>query len=77
MNNVSGYLEGELMDELMDLLWMEDCKTKEEFLELKEKAFAMFDKLPEEEQEILIEENVFEPLSMILAAFEHEERLNS
>lgn len=62
------------MEELMNLLLMENCKSKEEFLELREKAFAMFNKLPKEEQDILIEENLFEPLSMVLAAYEYEDQ---
>lgn len=40
----------------------------------KEKAFAIFNKLSKEEQDILIEENLFEPLSMVLAAYEYEDQ---
>lgn len=61
------------MEELIELLLMEKCETKENFFALKEKAFEMFDKLTPEEQEIIIEENVFEPLSMVISAYEGEE----
>lgn len=64
------------MEELMNLLLMEHCKSKEDFLELREKAFTMFDKLPKEEQEILVEDNVFEPLSMVISAYEYEDEQN-
>ncbi len=64
------------MEELIDLLLMEDCESKEDFYELREKAFAIFEKLSKEEQDILIEDNVFEPLSMIISAYECEETLS-
>ncbi|MCM1224666.1 MAG: hypothetical protein NC548_60485 [Lachnospiraceae bacterium] len=65
------------MEELINLLLMEHCKSKEDFLELREKAFAMFDKLSKEEQEILVEDNVFESLSMVISAYEYEDEQNS
>lgn len=61
------------MEELIKLLDLENCETKEDFLALKGKADAMFEELSPEEQEIIIEENVFEPLSMIISGYEYEE----
>lgn len=61
------------MEELIKLLDSENCETKEDFLALKEKADAMFEELSPEEQEIIIEENILEPLSMIISGFEYEE----
>ncbi|MED9903560.1 MAG: hypothetical protein UFG06_05190 [Lachnospiraceae bacterium] len=60
------------MEELIKLLCMEECKTKEDFLELRKKAFEIFEHLSPEEQDLVIEDNVFESLSTCIAAFDEE-----
>lgn len=61
------------MEELIELLCSLEGETKQDFLDLQQKAFKMFDALSPEEQELIVEDNTFEMLSMTLEAFEYEE----
>ena len=59
--------------ELIDMLDMAHFETKAEWYAFRDKAHAIFDTLSAEDREIVLEENVFEMLSMIIAAYEYVE----
>lgn len=61
------------MQELIDMVDAAQFETKEEWIEFQKKVLGLLHQLSPEEQEIIIEENVFEPLSMVISAYEYEE----
>lgn len=61
------------MQELIDMVDVAQFETKEEWVEFQKKAFDLLQQLPPEKQEIIMEENVFEPLSMVISGYEYEE----
>lgn len=61
------------MQELIDMVDAAQFETKEEWIEFPKKVLDLLHQLSPEEQEIIIEENVFESLSMIISAYEYEE----
>lgn len=59
--------------ELIYLLEDAQFETREEWEEFYKEAQEIFNGLSDEEQEIIIEDNAFESLSMVIAAFEYED----
>lgn len=59
--------------ELIYLLESAQFETREEWESFRDYTYGIFDSLPKEEQEIVIEDNAFEMLSMILEAFDYTE----
>lgn len=55
---------------------LEDAKfeTRKEWMDFYEKAMEIFHSLSDEEKEIVIEDNAFEMVSMIIAAYEYEDQ---
>ncbi len=60
--------------ELIYLLEDAQFETREEWEKFYKEAQEIFNGLSDEEQEIIIEDNAFEPLSMVIAAYEYEDR---
>jgi len=54
---------------LIYMLETAQFETREEWEKFYDEAHRIFDSLSQEEQEIVIEDNAFEPLSMILEAY--------
>lgn len=62
-----------MMQELLNMVDVVQFETKEEWIEFHKKSLNLLHQLPPEEQQIIIEENVFESLSMVISAYEYEE----
>ena len=60
------------MQELIDTTVEAQFETKREWTEFQRKAYHFFDQLSPEEQEVIIKDNVFEMISMIISAYEYE-----
>lgn len=61
------------IQELIDMVDTVQFETKEEWIEFQNKALDLLHQLPPEEQKIIMEENVFESLSMVISGYEYEE----
>lgn len=61
------------MQELINMVDNAQFEIKEEWIEFQKKVLDLLHQLPPEEQEIIMEENVFEPLSMVISGYEYEE----
>lgn len=59
--------------ELIFLIESAQFETREEWERFNERVHAIFENLPTEEQEIIVEDNSFEMLSMILDAYNYSE----
>ena len=60
--------------ELIYLLEDAQFETREEWENFYKQARENFDSLSDEDREIVIEDNAFEMLSMIISAYEYEEQ---
>ncbi len=60
--------------ELIYLLEEAKFETRKEWMDFYEKAMGIFHSLSDEEKEIVIEDNAFEMVSMIIAAYEYEDQ---
>lgn len=63
--------------ELIYLLEDAQFETREEWEQLYKEAQEIFDNLSDKDKEIVIEDNAFESVSMVLAAYEYEDQLNT
>lgn len=63
--------------EFMDMVFNAQFETKEEWFAFKDKVYTIFDQMPENDKQIIIEDNTLEMLSMIISAYEYEDEQNS
>lgn len=63
--------------ELIYLLEDAQFETRAEWEEFYRKAQELFEGLSDEDKEIIIEDNAFEMISMIISAYEYEDEQNS
>ncbi len=59
--------------ELIYLLEDAQFETRAEWEEFYEKARQLFEGLSDEDKEIVIEDNAFEMISMVISAYEYED----
>lgn len=65
------------VQEFMDMVFRAQFQTKEEWFTFRDEVYAIFDQMPKSDQEIIVDENALEMLSMIISGYEYEEeRLN-
>lgn len=60
--------------ELIYMLEEAEFETEEEWRAFDKKMHEIFNGLPESEKEIIIDDNSFEPLSMIISAFDESKK---
>lgn len=65
------------VQEFMDMVFRAQFQTKEEWFAFRDEVYAIFDQMPKSDQEIIVDENALEMLSMIISGYEYdEERLS-
>lgn len=61
------------VQEFIDMVFRSQFETREEWFAFRDEVYAIFNQMSKSDQEIIVEENALEMLSMIISGYEYEE----